>query len=286
MAMRRSKRLEGGLRTLGSPKAFVPGLPIITIVTVVFNSQEYLEPTIHSVAAQGYKNINYIVIDGGSTDGTLRIIKRNEHLIDYWLSESDLGIYHAMNKGVAHAAGSWIYFLNSRDVLLADSVIANVAPLLRGDHEIIHFNCEVRNGAGQEVFVRRYPEFPHDLTRWPCVQHQSVFCQTSTVRELGGFDLRYRIAADYDFFARCFVAGKKIASLRHLKVAIYNADGISASHRTAFKLMREIRDIQRRNFNGVYWPLQIQIGFKHFLQKLPAAGRLEQILRRTFLARR
>ena len=90
----------------------------ITIITVVYNDIKHIEETIKSVINQTYKNIEYIIIDGGSTDGTLGIIKKYEKYINYWVSESDKGIYNAMNKGVKKTTGDYLYFLNSKYLVL------------------------------------------------------------------------------------------------------------------------------------------------------------------------
>ena len=96
--------------------------PLISIITVVYNGKEFLEETIQSVINQTYKNIEYIIIDGGSTDGTVDIIKKYEEHIDYWVSEKDEGIYDAMNKGIDIASGEFIAFLNADDWYEKDSV--------------------------------------------------------------------------------------------------------------------------------------------------------------------
>ena len=87
----------------------------VTVVTVTYNAQDYLEKTIQSIISQSYSDIEYIIIDGGSTDGTLDIIKKYEKNITYWVSESDNGIYDAMNKGIKKASGEWINFMNAGD---------------------------------------------------------------------------------------------------------------------------------------------------------------------------
>ena len=100
--------------------------PLISIITVVFNCEKYLEETIKSVINQTYDNIEYIIIDGGSSDGTLDIIKKYEDKITYWVSEKDGGIYDAMNKGIELSHGEWINFMNGGDIFFNKTVIEDV----------------------------------------------------------------------------------------------------------------------------------------------------------------
>ena len=113
-------------KSQGQCKTSTPRAPLITVITAVLNGENTLERTIQSVIGQDYKNIEYIIIDGGSTDGTLDIIKKYEHAIDYWISETDEGIYGAMNKGIQASSGEWIYFLGSDDYLVADNVLDTI----------------------------------------------------------------------------------------------------------------------------------------------------------------
>jgi glycosyltransferase involved in cell wall biosynthesis len=103
-------------------------MPLISIITVSYNNQDGLEQTIQSIINQTYKNIEYIIIDGGSTDGTVEIIKKYEDNIEFWTSESDNGIFDAMNKGLSHAHGEWVHYLNSSDVYFSHTTLENFAP--------------------------------------------------------------------------------------------------------------------------------------------------------------
>ncbi len=108
---------EGGLRTKGYFKLSLPAKPLISVITVVSNGEKHLEKTIQSVMNQAYDNVEYIIIDGGSTDGTVDIIRRYDDQIDYWVSEPDSGIYDAMNKAASTSNGNWLYFIGADDVL-------------------------------------------------------------------------------------------------------------------------------------------------------------------------
>src|SRR5690554_1584625 len=120
------KIAEGGLRLQGLYKTSSEDKPLITVVTVVYNGAEFLEDTIKSVIEQTYDNVEYIIVDGGSIDGTLEIIKKYGHAIDYWVSEPDKGIYDAMNKGINLMCGGWVVFLNADDYFVSNDVISKI----------------------------------------------------------------------------------------------------------------------------------------------------------------
>ena len=113
-----NKKGEGGLRTKGYFKKSYEDKPLISIITVVYNGDKYLEETVQSVLSQTYDNVEYIIIDGASTDGTIDIIRKYEDQIDYWVSERDKGMYDAMNKGIDAASGELINFMNAGDRLI------------------------------------------------------------------------------------------------------------------------------------------------------------------------
>src|SRR6266542_5471148 len=112
-------KAEGGRRLHGARKASRPGLPLVSVITVVFNRARHIEETIRAVLAQSYPNVEYIVIDGGSTDGTIEIIRRYDDRIDYWISERDAGVYDAMNKAVSLVSDpdAYVLFANAGDRL-------------------------------------------------------------------------------------------------------------------------------------------------------------------------
>jgi cellulose synthase/poly-beta-1,6-N-acetylglucosamine synthase-like glycosyltransferase len=118
----KNRKGEGGLRTKNYFKKSFENKPLISIITVVYNGEKFLEETIKSVINQTYDNVEYIIIDGGSSDGTIDIIKKYEDYIDYWVSEKDNGIYDAMNKGIDLATGIWINFMNAGDLFFDNTI--------------------------------------------------------------------------------------------------------------------------------------------------------------------
>ncbi|NMZ24106.1 glycosyltransferase [Pseudomonas proteolytica] len=215
--------LEGGARMGGAAKKLHSDAePLVSIVTVVFNDVANLQRTIDSIASQTYQNIEHIVIDGGSTDGTLDIIRRNSS-IDYWVSERDCGIYDAMNKGVRHASGAWINFMNSGDVFFdrvtVKSVFLNLdiqeSDLIYGDVEVDYGVFKKINKAGPVSSLKTGMQF----------SHQSLFARRSILEEQG-FDLSYRTAADYNFIFLCWVSGCQFIGI-DLVVSSVSSGGIS-----------------------------------------------------------
>ncbi len=217
-----NRKGEGGLRTKGYFKKSCEDKPLISVVTVVYNGVEYLEETIKSVINQSYDNVEYIIIDGGSTDGTLDIIKKYEDKIDYWVSEADSGIYAAMNKSIALVKGEWINFMNAGDRFFDRQVLQNVynnidegVGLLYGDTEMRYKTfARDRKAISVKYIYKRMP-----------FGHQSMFVRTEIHKD-DLYDLKYTVCADYNFACTLYKKGivfKKINSL----LASCSTDGLS-----------------------------------------------------------
>lgn len=194
----------------------------ITVVTVAFNAREALETTIRSVAGQDYANLEYIVIDGGSADGSLEVIKRHAADITRWVSEPDRGIYDAMNKGVAMATGDYCIFMNAGDTFVApDTVNTVVAGMERGDDVV--YGDIVKNGVLKPSLS---PRNCHKM--FYC--HQSVFTRTSSLRRFP-FDITHRYSADFKQAKQMFLSG---LTFLHVPVAVANFDthGVSNTQRS------------------------------------------------------
>ncbi len=146
---------KGGLRTKGFRKNTTSEKPLLTVVTVVYNGEKYLEETILSVINQTYENIEYILIDGGSTDGTVDIIRKYEDSIDLWISEKDQGIYDAMNKASDLANGKWINYMNCGDTFCNNEVIANIEFNKFNKNSIIYGNAKVFNGERKFLKIQK-----------------------------------------------------------------------------------------------------------------------------------
>ena len=214
----------------------------ISIVTVAYNAVESIEETIQSILSQNYSDYEYIVIDGGSTDGTTAIIGRYSSNIDYYVSEPDRGIYDAMNKAIDVANGEWIIFLNSGDKFASSSVLSSVVTYITSCPD-----CSVI--CGDTVIKYPWGSFksegkaisPQDIYLPFC--HQSTFVKTELMQRYK-FDLSYKIVADYNFFYQLHCLGKKFLHVREL-ISEYDMNGYSSQR--VVELYREIARI-----NGTY----------------------------------
>lgn len=204
------------------------GIPKITIITVVYNAVETIEQTILSVINQNYNNIEYIIIDGASTDGTIDVVKKYEDKVFCWISEPDKGIYDAMNKGVDIATGEWIYFLGSDDCLVHSRIIEEISfylhdeiDLLSGEiwvvDEDLNLQLEYTNKFTIEDVFSGY--------RLP---HQGMFVKNELLKSRR-FNLEYKIVSDYDLFLNLyFNTDKKIKCISR-KIAFYSNSGTSST---------------------------------------------------------
>lgn len=219
--------------------------PKITIVTVTYNCKDEIAKTIESVVSQDYANLEYIIIDGASTDGTVDIIKCYENKISSWKSEKDKGVYDAMNKGLRMATGSWINFMNAGDCFHSTNVISEMfSGEVRG-HKVIYGNTLYfyKNGKKHLHDTAKIEIFEKILPKYQPYTHQAVFYNIED-KEIGIYNLKYHICADYDMAIRYYLKyGLKSISYKPLVVADYKAyDGISTKNQRS--VIKEIAKIQ------------------------------------------
>jgi glycosyltransferase involved in cell wall biosynthesis len=171
--------------------------PLVSIITVVFNGERYLEQAIRSVLEQSYVNIQYIVIDGGSTDGSVSIIRNHGDRIARWISEKDEGISDAFNKGIAHCDGEIIGILNADDWYEPETVSLAVQHLASAD--VAFGDIRLWRDNKQDSVVRgNIGQLAKEMT----LNHPTVFVRKQCYDTYGGFDLHYRCAMDYDLLLR------------------------------------------------------------------------------------
>lgn len=198
-----------------------------SVITINYNNKIGLSHTIKSVVGQSYRDFEFIIIDGGSTDGSVDIIKDNANQIDYWITEKDRGIYHAMNKGVAQARGEYCVFLNSGDYFYDNNVLDSVARL--SVEEDILVGKIVSEKDNKYLFAS--PSRPISLYYLysGTVPHQSSFIKTELLR-LYPYDERLKIVSDWKFFVQTIVIHNCSIKYANVNVARFDTSGVSTSN--------------------------------------------------------
>lgn len=232
------------------------GSPVLSVITVVYNNVDHVERTLLSVLNQTYPHMEYIVIDGASTDGTLQVIEKYKHRIAKLISEPDKGIYDAMNKGLTLATGDYVLFMNSGDEIYSPETVAHV--FASADNADIYYGeTEMINDKGESLGQRRH-KAPASFT-WRSfkygmsVSHQAIYIKRTLVES---YDPRYQLSADIDWIIRAAKKAKTIVNVNQY-VAKYLVGGMSkAKHRQS---LQERFDIMKR-----YYGL-LPTAFNHFI---------------------
>lgn len=254
---------EGGLRTKGYFKKSFENKPLISIITVVFNGEKYLEETIQSVINQTYDNVEYIIIDGGSTDGTLDIIKKYEDKIDYWVSERDGGIYDAMNKGIDTASGEWINFMNGGDGFYeVDSLLKIISADAYRDVDILYGDFEVNYGT-----FRRLEKAKSLKNIWQGMvfSHQSTFIRAVFHKERK-YSLTYNIGGDFEFFYNAYCNAKVFKYIDQV-ISVMSVEGLSDGNRYK-SINQNHKIVNKKSFSLTYNLYYIYLYVDQFLRKI------------------
>lgn len=237
----------------------IPSNSKVSVVTVCLNSENHLETAIRSVLSQTYKDIEYIIIDGGSTDNTLNIIRKYEGCISRWFSERDKGVFDAMNKGINAATGDILYFLNSDDYLKNESVIEKVVDFLKQEKgaDFIYGDLEYYDSLTNRIWRKRYPDFIRKhYFLMNSIGHPATFFRSSCFKKAGFYDTDLKIAGDFEWFLKAlYKTGLKAAHVK-LTICVFRLGGFSSHASYAEKHLKEVRGAQKPYFNS----LEIWIG--------------------------
>ena len=241
---------------------------LVSIITITFNSEKHLEQTIQSVIGQDYPDIEYIIVDGGSTGGTLDIIKKYEKKIAKWVSEPDKGIADAMNKGIRMASGGIIGIIHSDDYYEPGAISAAVKAF--EEHPgigVVHGDLRMLNVDGGASYIVSPPKNPASSAWEIPVLHSTVFVRKAIYDRHGVFDLSYRIAMDHDLFLRYIKNGVKFHYINRV-IAAMRLGGLS--YRQQNECVREKKRLALHygyNRLGVYGGYLYRISFIPFEQK-------------------
>jgi glycosyltransferase involved in cell wall biosynthesis len=246
----------------------------VTIITATFNSEQYVEDTIRSVVNQTYPHIEYIIVDGSSTDGTLSIVNRYADRIRKIISEPDKGVYDAFNKGIQASTGALIYFLNSDDYLYDDDTIGRVVERFEHERTInaVYGNILRREPAREidQIYGREFGT--DDFVKGYMPPHQALFVRREMFARYGTFDLQYRSSSDFDFISKLYLNEK--ANIRYVgqTIAVFRIGGLSTHYRTRMIGMRETEALIQRHFGAKVDLSATEIAnnalFRHWLESL------------------
>lgn len=214
-----------GLRSQGYSKKSYQKNPLFSIITVVYNGENEIRSTIESVIHQDYDNIEYVIIDGNSSDRTLEIVKEYDNYIDYFISEPDKGIYDAMNKGISiiNEKRSYIQLLNCGDTLFSKSTISELAKCMNESSDVIYGDYYVVDRFKRKKKIRSTTDYWSHMS----ISHQALFVKKSVYDQIGAYDTSYRICADYDLLIRLFESKIKFSKVEN-PVILYDTEGTSA----------------------------------------------------------
>ena len=238
---------KGGQRMRGIFNKSLASKPLVSIITVSFNAAATIESTIQSVLQLTYPHIEFIVVDGGSTDGTIEIIRKYESKIDYWFSERDRGIYDGMNKGIESANGEWINFMNCVDTFASPGALDFIGEVGSAT-DIVYGNA-----------VIRYPGFTTPFRMTPLDQmwkrmpfcHQASLTRTALMKHYK-FDLDYMLSSDFDFIYKAWTDHKKFEQVDTIICIFDFTEGASIRH--VFRSVRERKSIVlKRSFDLWKW---------------------------------
>lgn len=222
-----SQTNSGGKRLQGVAFHSSAEHPLVTVITVVFNGRQFVERCLLSVLGQDYPNIEHIVMDGASTDGTLDVLRQYENQIALWRSEPDRGVYDAWNKGLREAHGEWICFLGVDDELLPGSVSDYMTLAARNPHaEYLCSRVRWVHGSGQTRIIGE-PWNWSRFSRFMCTAHVASMHRRSLFDALGDYDISYQIVADYELLLRAKQNLK--AAYMPTTTAMMRAGGVSDS---------------------------------------------------------
>lgn len=244
--------------------------PLISVVTVTYNASDSLEGTIESISKQTYPQIEHVVIDGGSSDGTVDIIRSHESFIDYWTSEPDNGIYDAMNKGVRAATGDYVFFINAGDAFFSHDTVADVTSVIREDPtiDLLYGDTRLVDGDGTSSIWRAYGI--ESLWMTMITSHQStVFRRQCLVDH--PYDTRMKISADFEAIYYLYTQGCVFRYFQNV-IASFNTEGISQQ-----KILQRIAERWRAvTRNGATWSMHrayAKLMVRRTAEKLTNGGR-------------
>ncbi len=226
----------------------ITNMPKISVITVCRNEEDRILKTAQSISAQGFKDYEWILIDGASTDRTQAILEKFRPQIRHFVSEPDSGIFNAQNKGLKLATGEWLLFLNGGDFLVNSMVLENIAPKLT-DASIVYGDIYIEDSLGNLSFGRSPSNITFSHLMHSTIWHPSAFIRRESFDLCGLYDESFKIVADYDFFLRAIVKYQLKTEYVPLPIAQFNTLGISSSKKFELEHLAERKRSQMQYFS-------------------------------------
>ncbi len=231
--------------------------PLISLITVTFNSAKTLRHTIDSIRNQTCRNVEYIIVDGGSADGTIDIIEHNNNLITKWISEPDKGIYDAINKGIGMATGEYVGLIHADDTLAGADVLQSIVQAIDLHHpDVLYGNLDYVSADDEARLIRRWISQPFSdclLKRGWMPPHPTLYVRRDWFDKIGNYNTKMKIAADYDFILRLF-SNKGLNTIYLPKCLVKMRVG-GASNRSVtnilIKMKEDYQALRRNRVGGI-----------------------------------
>ena len=246
----------------------------ITVIMATYNAEKTIEKTIRSIVTQTYKNIELIIIDGGSKDKTIEIIKKYKKYISYWVTEKDNGIYDALNKGIKRASGEYIYILGADDFFCDNNIIENVASNLDDDIDILSGPVFLMQFNMKKLFNNYSREIKNNLDEKDLINillppHQGLFVKSDIMKKYL-FDIKYKLRADFKFELIMLTSNLNIKFV-DFPIAFYSVEGVS--NRKIIEMVEEtilvLKELEYISLNYRYkdkMRIKIKLIFKELLK--------------------
>jgi glycosyltransferase involved in cell wall biosynthesis len=255
----------------------MPEKPLVSIITVSLNDLEGLKRTVTSVFGQTWQEFEYIIIDGGSADGSKEYIESLDDKIEYWVSEQDSGVYNAMNKGIKAANGEYLLFLNSGDHLLNNEVLKENNQHLEF-YELIYFNIQV---GGKEISeIISYPkELRFSDFYFSSLGHPSTFIKKVLFEKVGIYDEKLDIVSDWKFFILAlFKHNCSYKKVDNIMTTFYR-DGISSNPKNEVIITAERKEVLNTNFQAFLLEIKELYELRAVIQNLKKSKKIKFLLR-------
>ncbi|MDG5800564.1 glycosyltransferase family 2 protein [Marinilabiliaceae bacterium ANBcel2] len=230
----------------------------ISLITICFNNEETIEETFKSVKNQNYPNLEYIVIDGASTDKTVDIIKREQAFISKWISEPDKGIYDALNKGIEMATGDIIGFIHGDDIFADNNVLKTVASRFneKDKPDLIYGNLRYVKANNPDIVLRHWNSSKFSLRKckWGWMPpHPTLYCKNKVFKKVGYFNISYKISADYEWILRAFLNHQLKAAYIPVLMIKMKTGGVSnrSFKNIMLKTKEDYRAIKEHHAGGI-----------------------------------